>query len=590
MAIDATAVARVIGIETKFKNLREDAAISLPQRIAVLAQGSSDSVYSGDKFRPTSATQVGARFGWGSPAHLIARQLMPANGDGVGTIPVTFYPLTDHDSGVAATGSITPSGSQTVAGSYRVAVNNVLSELFVIPVGATVATICGLIGEAMSAVLEMPVTVEYTYGTVTADPDAGNTGDGSVTALTVTGTPTPGVYSLVCNQAVADGGVFTLIAPNGGIVSSSVTMTPAPLGATVIDVGGIEFTLTDGAVDFVVGDSFAITVDATDVTLTSKWKGDSANSLRAEVLGEDLGTTFAIVQPSGGLANPDLSAALVALGTVWETMVINALNIEDTTALDDIATVGESRWGALVHKPFVAFTGVTAASVAAATSISSTRRTDRINAQLVSPGSKDLPFVVAGRQCALIARVANGNPPRDYAAQRATGLVPGPDADQWGYVERDQAVKLGGSTVEIKDDVVTISDVVTFYRPEGDPTPAYRFVVDICKVMQVIFNTALIFEADEWAGAPLIPDGQATVNPDARKPSSAKAALGGMFDSLALNAVISDAAYAKANTIAELDSQNHRRLNVQTTFKISGNVGIIDVVQNFGFYYPAVGG
>lgn len=588
MGIDVSAQARVLGIETEFKNMREGATFSLPQRIAVIGQGATDSVYSLDKRQVTSATEVGARYGWGSPLHLVARQLFPANGGGVGTIPVTIYPLEDHDSGIAAAGSITPSGLQTKAAQYRAVINGMQSELFVIPVGASVSTVCGLVGAAINAVLEMPVVISYAYGTVTGTAGAGNTGDGTISALSAANGVVPGGYKLECIAAAADGGTFALRAPNGSLVSNSLVLTAST--ATPFVVGGLSFTVTPGAADFVVGDSFAIDVPATEVTLTSKWAGQSANAINVSIVGEDFGTTFAIVQPAGGIANPAVDAALALFGSTWETIVINALDIADTTALDAIEAVGEGRWGAEQHKPFVAFTGVVDADVNAATAVCAARRTDRVNAQLVAPGSPNLPFVVAARQAGLIARVANENPPTDYAKQRATGLIPGADSLQWSYAQRDQALKLGSSTIEVKDGIVAISDVVTFYRPEGDPTPAYRFVVDVMKVMNVAYNIALIFEADGWAGAPLIPNSQATVNPLARKPSSAKAAMATMFDSLGLNAIIADPDYAKKNTTASIDGQNHRRLNVEAAFKLSGNVGIIDVIQRFGFFYPAVSG
>ncbi len=494
MGVDASAVASVLGVETKFEDLREGGVLFLPQRIAVFAQAASDSVYSLDKFQITSAVQAGQRYGWGSPIHLIARELFPSNGDGVGTIPVTVYPLEDvYDTSVAASGTITPSGAASKAGEYQVVINNIKSEPFVIDDTDTVETICDKIKTAIDAVLAMPVTVSD---------------------------------------------------------------------------------------------------DTTHVSLTAKWAGESGNDLHVEVVGEDLGVTFAVVQPSGGLVNPDLTDALDKMGNVWESLVLNALNISDTDALDVLQTVGDGRWGELVRKPFVAFTGNTATSVASATIVSSARRTDKINAQLVAPGSKDLPFVVAARQLARIAAVANNNPPVSYQMQRATGLTPGDDGDQWDYEERDQAVKAGSSTIEVKDSVINIADVVTFYRPEGEAVPAYRYVNDIVKLQNIIFNIDLIFASQEWAAAVLIPNDQPNVNKAARKPKSAIAEVTALHDSLGLNAIISDPTFAKKNTTASIDSMNPKRLNLTTKVKLSGNANIIDVELGFGFHFgtPAVVG
>lgn len=580
MAVDASAVARVLGITTQFKDLRAGGALLLPQRLAILAQGASDSVFSTDKFQITSAPQAGERYGWGSPIHLIARQLFPQNGDGIGTVPVTVYPLEDDAGGVAAAGDITPSGSQTEQASYVVKVNNIVSEPFVLTTSDTVTTICAKIGEAINAVLEMPVKVTYTYDTLAATPDGSNTGDGTVDSLSTTGTPTPGDYTLECTATAADGGTFKLVGPDGTDIATGIDLT-----AGAQDEGGIGFTINDGATDFEVGDSFVISVPATDVQLTAKWKGASGNDLYVEVEGEDHGVTFVITQPTGGMVNPDVQNGLDQVGNVWETMGLNAMEIADTSTLDKLKTFGDGRWGTQVRKPIVFFTGNTETTVAAATAVSSGRRTDKVNAQLVAPGSKDLPFVVAARQLARIARVANNNPPRDYGSQKADGLTPGADGDQWDFPQRDQAVKAGSSTVEVKDGVVHVSDVVTFYRPTGEPNPAYRYVCDIVKVQNILFNLDLIFAKPAWNGAPLIPDDQPTVNPDARKPKQAIAAINALHDSLGLNAIISNPEGAKASTTATIDSGNPKRLNWQTTVQIVGNTNIISGTFNFGFYY-----
>ncbi|MEC7520168.1 MAG: hypothetical protein VYE22_09905 [Myxococcota bacterium] len=587
MGVDASAVARVLGIETSFEDRRAGGVLFLPQRLVVIAQGASDAVYSSAKRQVTGAQEGGSVYGYGSPIHLSLRELFPLNNDGVGTIPVTVIPLSDHASGVAAAGDITPTGSQTRQAAYRVKVNNILSEAFVIPVGASVTAICAAIGQAVAAVLEMPVAVSYAYGSITATPDGGNTGDGTVTGLSASGTPVPGDYTLECTATAADGGTFRLLGPDGAEVASGLVLAG---GTLAVDEGGLAFTINDGATDFAEGDSFTIAVPATAVNLMAKWKGASGNALYVELEGEDYGVTFTVTQPTGGLVNPSVQPALDLIGDVWETMGLNALDIADTTALDALQAFGDGRWGALVRKPIVFFTGVTEATVAAATAVSATRRDDRVNAQLVSPGSRDLPFVVAARQLARIAAVANNNPPTDYGSQRATGLTPGADSVQWDYVQRDQAVKAGSSTVVVKSGVVNIGDVVTFYRPEGDPLPAYRHVVDIVKLQNVIFNVDLIFNREEWDGAPLIPDDQPTVNPNARKPLSAKAAVGDKLDSLALNAIISDAKTAKKNTVAVIDPGNPRRLNVTVPIQLSGNTNIIDVALKFGFFFGSAAG
>ena len=60
--------------------------------------------------------------------------------------------------------------------------------------------------------------------------------------------------------AAAEGGVWELEDPLGNVIVAGLTMGGAPLGATIFYEGGITFTITDGAADFIVGDIFLITV------------------------------------------------------------------------------------------------------------------------------------------------------------------------------------------------------------------------------------------------------------------------------------------------------------------------------------------
>lgn len=486
-AVDASAVARVVGIKTQFTRTNVGGVINLPQRVAVIGQGASASTYPTDKVQVTSANEVGTLFGFGSPVHLAAQQLLPANGDGVGSVPVTIYPMVDDGAGVAAVGDITPTGTATKAGTFRVNISEVLSAQFTVAVGDAPAAVITKIISAVNGVLGMPV-----------------------------------------------------IAANG----------------------------------------------TTKVNLTAKWKGASGNAVNVTLVGPtDTGVTFAITQPTSGAGNPDVQDALDQVGLVWETMVLNCLDIDDSVALDAYQTFGEGRWGALVRKPLVVFTGHDKASPNAILAITDTRKDDRINVALANPGSNNLPFVSAAGQLARIVKVANNNPARDYGSQTADYLVPGPDGSQWTYPQRDQAVKGGASTVEVKDGVVNVADVVTMYHPTGEEPPAYRYVCDIVKLQNIIFNVDLQFNNADWDGAPLIPDDQPTVNPDAKKPKNVRAVLDALADNLGLNAIISDPAYTKTNRQCEIDSQNPKRLNTVFPVKVSGNVNIHSIDLNFGFYF-----
>src|SRR5688572_27134412 len=118
MSIDASAVARAVGIDTKFRDLRAGATLFLAQHIAIIGQGNTGMTYPLEPWDATSAQAAGARYGYGSQIHHAVRELFPIEGGGVAPIRVTVLPLVDDGAGVAASGSITPSGAATGIATY----------------------------------------------------------------------------------------------------------------------------------------------------------------------------------------------------------------------------------------------------------------------------------------------------------------------------------------------------------------------------------------------------------------------------------------------------------------------------------------
>ena len=487
MPVQAGAVARVLGIEETFVDLRDGAVQFLPMQIGVIGQGTSDASYSTDPVTVNSASEVGKQFGFGSPLHLAVRELFPTSGRGVGIIPVKIFPVEEDSGATPSSGDISFDGEATENASVQILVNNIASERITVEEGDTDADIAPKVEDAINAVLEIPVTASEDAGTVTVE---------------------------------------------------------------------------------------------------SKWAGDSANDIVLDVEGEADGVEFVFTQPDGGATNPDIQPALDEIGDRWITLIVNTLNPGDDDALDKLEAAGEGRWDPLKRRPFVAVVGNNAVEVSDATQHTEDRQeTDRVNCQLTAPGSDDLPLTIASAQLVRIARVANDNPPHDYGSQQVTRITPGRERDQWDYAERDQAVKDGTSTIEVRNGVVHISDVVTPLAPEGEPIPPYRFVVDIIKVMNIVYNTDLVFNRPEWDGAPLIPDDQPTTNRDAKRPKDAKAAVASLIDSLGENAIIADPEGAKETIQANIDSQNPKRLNVLYQAALSGNTNIRAVTFEFGFLF-----
>lgn len=489
MALDITAKSRAVGVGVQFEDFESGRVRFLPQRVALIGQGNTAATYSTDKQLITGgAAEVATIYGYGSPLHLAAKQLFPINGDGIGSVPVTVYPMVDDGSGVIASGDITAAGtSQTTQQEYIVYVNNIPSATVIIPAAATPADAITLIKTAIDANLDMPLTT----------------------------------------------------GPNTGV-------------ELILD-------------------------------LDSKWKGESANDIFVEIVGIEDGITFTVTQLIGGAANPDVDTPLALIGVIWETMVINCLNYDDTTTLDKYKIYGEGRWDDLEKKPLIVFSA-TADDLSTRIAITDIRKSDRINSLIPSPGCNDLPCEMAAREVARIARSANNNPPQNYN-QRLTGLVPGTDAEQENYTQRNTAINAGSGTTILVDGEIELNDTVTMYHPDGEIPPGFQYVVDIVKLQNIIYNVRLIFESDEWKGAPLLPDTTPSTNRTAKKPKNAITVLGVLATNLGLVAIIADPAFTQSNLTVVISSQNPKRLDIVYPVKLSGNTEVISIDIPFGFFY-----
>lgn len=116
--------------------------------------------------------------------------------------------------------------------------------------------ITGAAGLAAGAVLAAVLA-----GTATATAVAGNTGDGAMGAITVSGEALPGEYLLEITEVGANAGKFSVKAPDGKKASGTV--------GVAYDKKGLGFTLADGATDFVVGDQITIEVAETSRKYTA---------------------------------------------------------------------------------------------------------------------------------------------------------------------------------------------------------------------------------------------------------------------------------------------------------------------------------
>jgi hypothetical protein len=125
---------------------------------------------------------------------------------------------------------------------------------------------------------------------VTASAVTG-TGDGVVSAATVVGgvvVPKAGAYALNCVDTETHGGTFELVDPDGLLIATGLKMAAGAGAATIFNVGGLQFTVTDGAADFVVGDTATLTVAADGNLVPFSLTGAGGAQIPVSVMGSAL--------------------------------------------------------------------------------------------------------------------------------------------------------------------------------------------------------------------------------------------------------------------------------------------------------------
>ena len=154
-----------------------------------------------------------------------------------------------------------------------------------------------------------------------------NTGNGTVTLATVVAgpvVPLVGIYVLTATTAVVNGGIFQLVDPNGAIVASDLIMTAGAGAATVFEAAGLQFTITDAATDFIVGDSFTLTVAADGKLVPYAIDGAGGVQLPLAVLLNELTSTGA-----GDLPDRPIIAGRVRRGDLVIDADGDASNLTD---------------------------------------------------------------------------------------------------------------------------------------------------------------------------------------------------------------------------------------------------------------------
>ena len=388
-----------------------------------------------------------------------------------------------------------------------------------------------------------------------------------------------------------------------GTATGNGTHSAIIAGRQLLDSGSYGYTVNtdDTATDVaaklatsisgVVGSPFTAVAALGVVTLTSKFKGISAQDLTAaiNIFGDGLGLTYAVAQTTAGAGVPTITPALLKFGSIWETIVLNPWNITVTSILDELETFNgvpgtspTGRYTGIIMRPFLALTGSISDDD---TDLTDARPNDVTIVACPAPLSQGMPLEAAANYVERLARQSQDNPHLDISGQvlrdMPTPLEIGSMAD---YNFRDAAIKKGSSTVELFDGNYRVVDFATTFHPTGELNPSFRFVRSLVQDFNFRFGYFLLEQIN-------VVDHAIASNTDivsatkVIKPKQWVAILRQYAVDLGDRGLIADVPFMQNNISVSISSTNPDRLNTQLTYKRSGYVRIASTLVQVGFNF-----
>jgi phage tail sheath gpL-like len=422
-----------------------------------------------------------------------------------------------------------------------------------------------------------------------------------------------GIPIYVYPQAEAPGASAKVIEIEAsGVATGNATHTLKVCGRTGLDGVFYDINISEGdsasaihakiedAINSVLGSPVSAESTDYEATLTTKWKGLTANDVNVEVIttndsGKDVsvGISYSVTTDQAGSGTPSIAGALSQFGDIWNTIVVNSYGTVSSimTALEQFNGIPDpenptGRFTGIIMKPFFALTGSVAEDPS---SITDSRKEDVTIAICPAPLSKGLPMEAAANMTVLFA-VNNQNTPHLDVAGRTYPDMPVPTGSigaMANYDDRDAIVKKGCSTVDISAGRYRVQDFVTTYHPDGENPPQFGYCRNLVIDTNVYFDYYLqeqINVVDHVIAA----DNDIVSAPKVVKPKQWKGILFKRAESLASRALIVEPDFMQASIQVGIGTSNPDRMETFFRYKRSGFVRIASTTAEAGFNYGNV--
>lgn len=420
----------------------------------------------------------------------------------------------------------------------------------------------------------------------------------------VSGDGVGAIPTIVIAQAEAGGSAAKVmtITPSG-VANKNGTHYVKVSGRTSVDGLVYAINIEDGdtvaditakiedAINGVLGSPVGAVSTDYEATLTTKWKGLTAQGLNVSVDtgDDDLGLTYVVNQTVAGSGTPSIAAALALLGDEWSTIVLNSYGLV-TSVLDALENTNgradaeppTGRYVGTVMKPFIAVSG---SVVDDPSSITDTRLDDMTIAVAPAPLSEGFAYEAAANMVYLFAIQAQANPHLDVAGKYYPDMpVPTSIGSMADYGNRDTIVKKGCSTVSLSAGKYQIQDFVTTYHPLGEATPQFRY----CRNLMVDFNVRYGYYLLELINVldHAIAENDETVSvATVVKPKQWIQILNAYADDLVSRALIVEGDFMKNSIEVSISEVNPDRFETYFRYKRSGFVRQAATTAEAGFNY-----
>jgi phage tail sheath gpL-like len=305
---------------------------------------------------------------------------------------------------------------------------------------------------AGTAVANIPVLVtSIAQGALLGGP--GSVIDGMVTAALTQDNFTP-LYILPITDPVAGAAAtatltLTGTATGAGTLALYICGRLVQVSVIVTDTPTLIATKVVNAVT--ANTSLPVTAAAAAgvVTFTAKNKGETGNSLdaRASFYGEAVpaGVTLAFTAFTSGAGNPDISAALAALGDQWFQVWATAYT--DTASLVLVENEQTSRWGPLRETEGHTF-GALKGTLSAIGTIGQGRNSEHLT--LVQAANEPMPaYEKAAETASIAAFSASNDPARPIQNLSYLWCLPPAETVRFTTTERDVLLHDGIATTKV---------------------------------------------------------------------------------------------------------------------------------------------